>query len=351
MGFMGVGEVIKVVQWATGSMGRTAMRMVVDRPELTLVGALVYSEEKAGLDLGALIHRPSLGVSATRDRDAIFALDADVVIHMPRITLPYAALVPDVVRLLESGKNVISTAGFHWPQSHGDAYADRLRDAAIRGGATLAGVGVNPGLVAERLLLSATAMSVEIDELHLFETVDASAMASGAFVFDLMGLGSDPNIRDIRKGPLATLYGALFSEVLYFCAHHLGSPIDEISSNHKLTLAPHDIELIPGTIAKGTVAATEWSWRALLKDGTVLVLSIIWTADPSLHDSDKQGHWTLKIIGRPNITMTLDISEADPTKPPSRALTDAVCAVAINAIPAVRRAPPGLFAFDPIGLA
>lgn len=348
---MGVNEVRRVIQWATGSLGRTAMRMVVDRPELELVGALVYSEKKVGVDLGEMIHRPSLGVAATRDRDKIFALDADVVIHMPRITLPYDALVPDVVRLLESGKNVISTAGFHWPQAHGDAYADRLRDAAIKGGVTLAGVGVNPGLVAERLLLSATAMSVEIDELRLFETVDASAMASGAFVFDLMGLGSDPDIRDIRDGPLAKLYGALFSEVLYFCAHHLGSRISSIEPHHELTLAPHDITLIPGTIAKGTVAATEWNWRAMLENGTVLILSIIWTADPSLHDSDKQGHWTLKVVGRPNITMTLDISEADPTKPPSRALTDAVCAVAINAIPAVCAAPPGLFAFDPIGLA
>lgn len=348
---MGTEKVIRVVQWATGSMGRTAMRMVVDRPELTLVGARVYSEKKVGVDLGEMIHRAPLGVTATRDAETIFALNTDVVIHMPRITLPYAALVPDVVRLLESGKNVISTAGFHWPQAHGDAYADRLRNAAIKGGVTLAGVGVNPGLMAERLLLSATAMSVEIDELHLFETVDASAMTSGAFVFDLMGLGSDPEKRDIRKGPLAELYGALFSEVLYFCAHHLGSPIASITPQHQLTLAPHDIALIPGTISKGTVAATEWNWRAVLENRTVLILSIIWTADPSLHDSEKQGHWTLKIVGRPNITMTLDISEADPLKPPSRALTDAVCAVAINAIPAVCDAPPGLFAFDPIGLA
>lgn len=327
------------------------MRMVVDRPQMELVGGLVYSAKKAGLDLGNLIHRPPLGVAATQSRDAIFALDADVVIHMPRITLPYEAMVPDVIGLLESGKNVISTAGFHWPQAQGDAYADALRDAAIKGGVTLAGVGVNPGLFAERLLMSAAAMSVNIDEVHLYETVDASAMTSGAFVFDLMGLGSDPNETDIRKGSLADMYGALFSEVLYFCAHHLGSAIAKIEPHHALTLAPDDIQLIPGVIKKGRVAATEWNWRAQLDNGTDLILSIIWTADPSLHESDKQGHWTLKIVGRPNITMTLDISEADPTKPPSRALTDAVCAVAINAIPAVIDAPPGLFAFSPIGLA
>jgi hypothetical protein len=347
---MAISSPIRVVQWATGSMGRTAMRLCHDHPKLDLVGALVYSDKKHGQDLGGIIRRPSSGISATKDREEILALDADVVIHMPRITLPYEALVPDVVALLRSGKNVISTAGFHWPEAQGADYAAELRDAARAGGVTLAGVGVNPGLIAERLVMSATAMSVDIDRIEIFETVDASAMSSGAFVFDLMGLGSDPDEKDIRKGPLADLYGALFSEVLHFCAHHLGQSITTITPDHRLTRAPRDIALIPGTIKSGTVAATEWRWTATLGDGSQLLLSIIWTADPSLHDSDRQGHWVLKILGRPNITLTLDISEPDPTKPPSRALTDAVCAVAINAIPDVIGAPPGLFAFPPIGL-
>ncbi|RKQ72186.1 hypothetical protein DES40_1523 [Litorimonas taeanensis] len=340
----------KVIQWATGSMGRTSMRMVLDHDEMDLVGALVYSDRKAGLDLGEIAKRPETGIKTTRSKADIMAVEADVVIHMPRITLPYEAMVPDVIALLESGKNVISTAGFHWPEAQGEAYANALKEAAIKGGATLAGVGVNPGLVAERLIMSAAAMSVDINEISLFETVDASAMTSGAFVFDLMGLGSDPAKVDIRKGPLAELYSALFSEIFYYCAHHFGSKIAKITPDHKLTLAPKDIHLIPGVIKKGSVAATEWFWTARLENGTDIVLSIIWTADTALHESDKQGHWMLKIKGRPNITMTLDISEPDPDKPPSRALTDAVCAVAINAVPDVIAAPPGLFAFAPIGL-
>jgi len=342
---------IKVIQWATGSMGRSAMRMIIDRSNADLVGALVYSDEKDGMDVGTIAKRPLTSVLATISTDEIFALDADVVLHMPRITLPYEALVPDVIKLLESGKNVISTAGFHWPDAHGAEYARELREAAIRGGATLAGVGVNPSMVAERLVMTAAAMSVDMDEIRIFETVDASAMTSGEFVFGLMGLGSDPTKRDIRTGPLADLYGALFSEVLYFCAHHLGTSVTGITPDHRLTIAPRDIKLIPGTIAKGCVAATEWRWTAELESGTRLLLSIIWAADPKLHDSDRHGHWLLEIKGRPNITMTLDISEPDVDMPPSRALTDAVCAVAVNAIPEVIAAPPGLFAFGPTGFA
>ena len=44
----------KVIQWATGPVGRYAMAAVVDHPELELVGAYVYTDEKVGKDLGEI---------------------------------------------------------------------------------------------------------------------------------------------------------------------------------------------------------------------------------------------------------------------------------------------------------
>ena len=338
---------LRVIQWATGSMGRTALRRVLDAEGLALVGAYVYGSSKAGTDLGSLAKRPETGVLATNDRSRIMALDADVVLHCPRITSPYEALVEDVVALLESGKNVVSIAGFHWPMSHGPDYASRLEAAAKRGGVTLAGVGVNPGMVVERLALAATAMSHELDRLSVFETVDASAMTSPEFVFGLMGLNSDPAERDIREGPLADLYGTLFSEVLHFFASEIGGSVTAIEPDHRLTLAEKQIETAAGPIQPGRVAGTEWRWTARTDVGPELLLSILWTADPSLHGDERLGHWTIRLDGRPTIRMALDIEETDPSKPPSRALTDATVAVAINAIPHVVAAPPGLFAFHP----
>ncbi len=338
---------VRVVQWATGAMGRTSLRRIIDHPDLELAGVLVYDRAKAGLDAGTIARRPATGIFATADIDAILATPADVVIHTPRITLPYAALVPDVVRLLEAGKNVISTAGFHWPDAQGAAYADRLRDAALKGGATLAGVGVNPGMIVERIALAATAMCADLERITVRETVDASAMTSAAFVFDLMGLGSDPAVNDIRQGPLAELYTALFGEVLHFSAAAMDSRVIAITLDHQLTLAPSDMVIGAGVIPKGRVAATEWRWTAVMDNKVELLLSILWTADRALHPGLVSGHWTIDITGRPNVSMTLDIHEGDPARPPSRALTDATMAVAIRAIPDVVAAPPGLFAYQP----
>lgn len=338
---------IRAVQWATGALGRTSLRRLIDAPDVSLIGVYVYGAKKAGQDAGIIARRPQTGILATNDIEAILALDADIVIHTPRITLPYEALADDVCRLLESGKNVISTAGFHWPAAQGAAYADKLKASALKGGVTLAGLGVSPGFVVERLALGATSLCTEVQSITMQETVDASAMASPAFVFDLMGLGSDPAENDIRKGPLATLYTALFSEVFHHAAAALGTRLKALTPDHQLTLAPHDMQVAAGPIRQGTVAATHWRWTGAYENGVQLAMSILWTADRSLHGDTPPGHWTIDIKGRPNVHMTLDIAEPDPAAPPSRALSDATVAVALNAIQDVLAAPPGLFAFMP----
>lgn len=64
---------------------------------------------------------------ATRRVEDVLALDADVVIHTPRLGNTYSRQNEEVIRLLASGKNVISIAGFHYPPAHGAAYAAPLR--------------------------------------------------------------------------------------------------------------------------------------------------------------------------------------------------------------------------------
>src|SRR5687767_2162842 len=103
----------RVIQWATGSMGRTSLRRIIDHPDLQLVGLFVYDERKSGRDAGDIARRAPTGVLATRRIEDILALDADVVIHTPRLSQPYSKQNDAVIQLLASGKNVVSTAGFH----------------------------------------------------------------------------------------------------------------------------------------------------------------------------------------------------------------------------------------------
>jgi hypothetical protein len=338
----------RVVQWATGSMGRTALRRVIDHPELELVGVYVYDPRKVGVDAGEIARRPPTGVRATNRIEDIVALKPDVVLHLSRITLPYEQQNADVAALLAAGINVVSTAGFHHPACHGLAYAGPLLEACKRGGSTLAGVGLNPGFMAERVATLLTGLCAQLQSVACYEVADASSMPAPEFVFGLMGFGADPVRRDVTTEPIAAMYGELFMEVLHAVADTLGSRVVSLVPEHTVTLAPREIPIRAGVIPQGTVAATQWRWRARLESGVELLHSVTWTADPELHGASKReaAAWRIEIGGRPNVKATIALEDPDPAAPHMRAAVDATVAIVLQAIPAVCAAAPGFYPFS-----
>ena len=73
----------KVIQWATGGVGRAAIQDILAHPELTLVGCWVSSEAKDGRDVGEIVGSGPIGVTATRDVDTLLGMDADCVLYRP----------------------------------------------------------------------------------------------------------------------------------------------------------------------------------------------------------------------------------------------------------------------------
>ena len=45
---------LRVIQWATGNVGRAAVEGIVAHPELELAGAWVHSADKSGRDVGEI---------------------------------------------------------------------------------------------------------------------------------------------------------------------------------------------------------------------------------------------------------------------------------------------------------
>src|SRR5258705_13896410 len=127
----------RVIQWATGNVGRAAVEGILSHPELILVGTWVHGADKHGRDVGELCGLDPVGVVATSDVDAILATPADCVLYSP--LLPQ---LDEVVRILESGKNVVTPVGWFYPfYTPGMA---EIEAACHRGGVTLHGTGIHP---------------------------------------------------------------------------------------------------------------------------------------------------------------------------------------------------------------
>ena len=142
---------IRVVQWGSGNVGRHALRAVLARSDMKLVGLYVTNPDKAGRDAGEIADLAPMGVKATNSVEEIEALEADVVLHMPLPSLVYGddvgADVDNFVRLLASGKSVVTTVGYMYPQRAWRRTHGRARIGMRGGRQRLSWNGVQPGLV------------------------------------------------------------------------------------------------------------------------------------------------------------------------------------------------------------
>ena len=116
---------LRVIQWATGGVGRAAIEGVLAHPDLEVAGCWVHSTEKDGRDIGTLAGTDPIGIAATSDIDALLAVDADCVVYSPFMADPRV-----VTRILESGKNVVTPLGWFYPPSDDRQRMDTVaRDA------------------------------------------------------------------------------------------------------------------------------------------------------------------------------------------------------------------------------
>src|SRR5574341_966932 len=98
----------RVIQWATGHVGKHALRAIARHPDMELVGLWVSSDAKAGRDAGELCGAGRVGVNATHDAEALLAMDADCVSYAAATDYRPTEAIDDMCRILASGKNVVT---------------------------------------------------------------------------------------------------------------------------------------------------------------------------------------------------------------------------------------------------
>lgn len=184
----GKSDRLRIVQWATGTVGAAAMRAVLDHPDLELVGVRVYSAAKEGKDAGELCGRPHTGIKAVRDLQSILALKPDCVLYMPESTN-----LEDVCALLESGVNISSTrAEFFHPASMEPRVRARIEAACIKGNSSLHVSGSSPGFITEALPIVLLSLARRLDLLTIDEFADCTDGCSEEMLLGVMGFGESP---------------------------------------------------------------------------------------------------------------------------------------------------------------
>lgn len=99
----------RVIVWGTGNVGRLGLHTVIARPDFELVGVVVSSPAKVGVDAGALIGLEPVGVACTDDVEPLLD-DADVCAYFASADIRPNEAADDIARCLAAGLDVVSTS-------------------------------------------------------------------------------------------------------------------------------------------------------------------------------------------------------------------------------------------------
>ena len=247
---------MRVVVWSTGGVGANAIDAIRRRPDLELVGVWVHSPDKVGKDAGELAGGEPLGVAATNDADALIALAPDCVVYAASGPERDAAAVPDYIRLLEAGINVVSTSStslVYPPSYFAPNWRDDLEAAAKAGGASLYVSGIFPGFASDQLALLMTTQSKNIRCITASEVALNDHYPVADVMMDGMGFG-----RPLDFEPMMTTPGFIemaWKAPIYLMASGLGVEVEQVRGYFDREPTDRDISVAFGTIAAGTCGA------------------------------------------------------------------------------------------------
>jgi len=165
---------IRVIQYGVGPIGAGIVRLMLQKPEIEIVGAIDLDPEKVGKDLGRLVgSERDLGVVIGGEARDVLRAGAHVVVHT---TSSYLTQVSDqLLGCLQAGSHVVSTCEeLAYPFRKHPELSRQLDRAAREHRVALLGTGVNPGFAMDKLVLTLSTACQEVHRVKVRRVVDAS---------------------------------------------------------------------------------------------------------------------------------------------------------------------------------
>lgn len=314
--------VIRVIQFGLGSIGCATARLVAERENLELVGAVDIAPERTGKDVGEVVGLGrALGIEVAPRLGEVGA-DGDVVIHTT--SSHFDQFMDQILEILGAGFDVVSTSeelSFPW-RDHADLAAE-IDAAARKVGRTVLGTGVNPGFLMDSLPLFLTAISQRVDRIAVERVVDATRRRAPFQAKIGCGLTADEFRGRIAAGRMGHV-GLAESAAMIFDT--LGRRLVRFESAVEPILAAAPVRSEHFDVPAGRVRGLLQIGHAYADDGEFVTFTF-----RAALDEEPEGD-TISISGRPDLTVALRGTNGDL----------ATIAMAVNAVRRTREAPPGL---------
>lgn len=347
---------MRVIQWATGHVGQNALKGILDHPELELVGVRVYGPSKEGKDAGELCGRDPVGVTATRDVDALLALDADCVCYTAIEDDGIEPVVDEWCRILRSGKNIVASTllPLVYPDDPPARFAEAVKliqEAAAESGKTVHVAGLHPGFMCDVLPAIVSGGCRQIEHISVSENYESLNVYDEPHLLrDLFGFGTLPEEDKAVETQRLDVVEDYWGSTLKLLAALLGGEIGGIERSREVAITDTVIELPGLRIEPGTIGGIHLQLDALVGKTKLTLheyaLAAAHAKLPHWPPPPKSGGYRVEIVGKPNVQV--DITFEGPDEDP---LDEAFVYTAlrlVNSIPAACRAEPGFESYKSI---
>lgn len=313
---------LRAVQYGVGPIGALIVETAVEHG-YEFVGAVDIDLEKIGEDLGTVVGLDrELGVEVSDDPDGALDENPDIVFHSTTSSIESAR--PQIEASMSAGADVISTCEeLSYPWRDNPDAANAIDSTANEYGQTCLGTGINPGFAMDTLPSVTSTACQRVDRLRVERVQDAATRREP--LQEKVGAGASVERFESEIASEAGHVGLPESAAMLAAA--LGWELESFEEDVEPVVADERVESDYFTAEPGEVVGIHQVGR-----GTVAGEERI-TLDLSMYLGAPEPRDRIEIEGVPDVTLTVDGGfHGDVTTP----------AVAVNSVPSVRTADPGL---------
>lgn len=315
-----------------GEMGSGIVRALNARKGVAVVGAVCAREEKAGKDVHELvgIEVPAGAVAMCDGNFATQLAKPDVVVVASGSTVDETFTAIETA-LAYSADVVCIAEEAAYPWRGAPEIAEQIDALAKQAKKTVVGTGVNPGFVLDTLIVALTGAMITVERVYGRRVNDLSCY--GPSVLKSQGVGLTPEGFEAQAASGDVVGHVGFPESISMIADAVGLRLTEIKETREAIVSGVKRETSHIVVEPGQVAGCRQRAWGMIGEHVVIELD-----HPQQIRPEAEGIETLdeiQIAGDPPVHLTMQ---------PEIAGGKATIALAVNTIPLVMGAPPGLVA-------
>ena len=321
------------MHFGLGPIGAAIVKQVAQRPGFKIVGGIDIDPAKVDRDLGDVVGLPGrLGVKVSGDAvKALKGATPDVV--MLGTASSIKKVMPQIETILKSKTAIVSTTEeLSYPGYTHIRYARQIHAWAKRAKVAVLGTGVNPGFAMDALPITLTAVCERVERVVVNRIQDARIRRLPFQQKIGAGLTTEQFQKKVEDGSVRHVG---LTESIAMIADALGWSLDRISDDIQPKLATVTISSEFLAVDPGYVSGIVQDGVGYRKNDPVIRLHLeAYLGSPETYDS-------VDIQGSPNLSMKIaggidgDVATAS---------------IAVNSIPRVLEASPGLHTMRDLAL-